>query len=303
VLLVYAGVSTNIFIPTSAVMALNRILLPVLMIASTTAVLLNDANEDKDQSMVAELSTLKSQMQSLHQENAGLKLRVQLKDLQAEVAALRRENSMLQRQGKVLVGGVQEGDWVWLAGPPPWNHHLKAGTIGKILKFGPSQGLWVEAEEGERESRVNGNIDLQEGEVGVYWLMEGKIDGAFSKGGKVKLELLEKIAKKMETGSPITVRQAVLENVNMNGVKYAKEDGMLHEGLRKEGCDPERGWEAAKGAADKCWKDGGFKLMKTPEDAGDPDDKIDWEGEDFWNVECEGKVYAFGSDFISVPFE
>jgi len=83
-------------------MALTRILLAVLMVASTTAVLMNNVNEDEHQSMAAEVSKLKSQMDNLRQENVQLKLRVQLKDLQVEVAGLRRKNSMLKREGKVL---------------------------------------------------------------------------------------------------------------------------------------------------------------------------------------------------------
>jgi len=83
-------------------MALTRILLAVLMVASTTAVLMNNVNEDEHQSMAAEVSKLKSQMDNLRQENVELKLRVQLKDLQVEVAGLRRKNSMLKREGKVL---------------------------------------------------------------------------------------------------------------------------------------------------------------------------------------------------------
>jgi len=85
-------------------MALKRMLLPALMIASTTAVLMSHVNEDEHKSMVAEVSNLTSQIENLRQENMELKLRVQLKDLQAEVAGLRRENSMLQRKGKETTG-------------------------------------------------------------------------------------------------------------------------------------------------------------------------------------------------------
>jgi len=312
-------------------MALNRILLPVLMIASTTAVLLNDANEDTHQSMVAEVSTLKSQMQSLHQENAGLKLRVQIKDLQAEVATLRRGNSMLQRQGKVLVGGVQEGDWVRVAYEYPtdplqvfgqsastrnneieaWNGFLLPGTIGKIVKFGPSKGQWVEEEQwvGEREPIVNGNIDLEEGDAGVYWLIEGKIiDEAnqsqptskhwniLNQVGALKKGRWETFVEKLQPGDRITVNKAVLKmGHGLQGISNS--DGIDDTAPAREA--EEKCWEDPLTSAREAEDDDGFKLVKTPEET-DPDGIYAKEGAYFWNVECGGKIYAFESAWISV---
>lgn len=153
-------------------MALKRMLLPALMIASTTAVLMSHVNEDQHQSMAAEVSNLTSQIENLRQENMELKLRVQLKDLQAEVAGLRRENSMLQRKGKETTGDKWTQRRLIWAGT--WKHSKTASqpdgykivvTVvnDRVVVDDPIYGQQVEGDNGEGKLHMD-----DEGNVNYY---------------------------------------------------------------------------------------------------------------------------------------
>jgi len=185
-------------------MALKRMLLPALMIASTTAVLMSHVNEDQHQSMAAEVSNLTSQIENLRQENTELKLRVQLKDLQAEVAGLRRENSMLQRKGKAADGDFKFPMLVYLT--KDTKDGADQRTVTQDTKDGADQRNVSEAMKGligyvERDQRQNGEYkehpgdgEMLDGSVNVNFIFaEGRDMFEVPKGDLALLEVGQEV--------------------------------------------------------------------------------------------------------------